>query len=159
MSGFEFSKEPLSVAAFTLPCLLQALADAFPRVSECGNIEICFSILHNPLSFTLGSQSYGPLALFEMLHKVAGAPSERCEGLNILRGVEHENLFIKEYHFLEMNVDSRGQGHSTKPSFADLAHGGERSAGGNEFADHAFGGFFAEALHGIGHQYHRPAGF
>src|ERR1700722_17853707 len=92
MDGFEFGKELVSVAAFALLGLFEALADALVSVGAGGDVEqalIGSCVLNDGRRPALNRQDYGSLALFELFHKVAGPAAEGGQRLDILRNVKH----------------------------------------------------------------------
>src|ERR1017187_435717 len=94
MSSFEFGKKILGVAPFPLPCLLQALADAFAGIGASRDIEqslIGFCVLYDCRGSAFHGEDYRAFALSELFHKIAGAATERGERLNILGDVQHKS--------------------------------------------------------------------
>jgi hypothetical protein len=79
MRGFEFGKELLDVAASVLLGLFEALADALVSVGAGGDVEqalIGFCILNDSRRLALDRQDHGPLAPFELFHKVTRPAAE-----------------------------------------------------------------------------------
>src|ERR1700722_15561889 len=92
MRGFEFGEELFGVPALPVPGLFQALADAFASVGAGGDIEqalIGLGILHDSRGPAFDREHHRPLALFELLHKIARTPAEGSQRLNVLGDVDH----------------------------------------------------------------------
>src|ERR1035438_2158313 len=92
MRGFEFREELLNVAPLPKPGLVQALPDSFASVGAGCDVEqplIGSGVLDDGLGFALDCQHHGPLAFFELLHEISGAPAKSRERLNVLGDVKH----------------------------------------------------------------------
>src|SRR5271167_209566 len=79
----------------TLFQVFEALADAFPCISLCGDIQkalIGFGILDDRFGFPVDGENERFFRLFEMLHELRRIATECGHGLNIFFYVEHESL-------------------------------------------------------------------
>jgi hypothetical protein len=98
MRGFELREKFLGVTPLPLLGFEQALANTFTRIGCSGDIEealIGFGILDDGCGLALNGEHYGPLALLELFHEVAGTSPERGQGLDIFRDVEPGKLSSK----------------------------------------------------------------
>jgi hypothetical protein len=72
--------------------VIKSLADSFFRIRAGGDIEqalIGFGVLHDGRSLPLHRKHHGPLAFFQLLHEIAGAPAESRQRVDILGDVKH----------------------------------------------------------------------
>jgi hypothetical protein len=92
MLGFELAEKLSRRSNSCLFRILEALTDAFLRVSPGRNVKqalIGFRILHNGRSFTLHGKYNRALGLLQLFHEIAGAAPEGRQGLNVTRNVKH----------------------------------------------------------------------
>jgi hypothetical protein len=72
--------------------IVHALPDRLVNVGAGGAVEqslVGFRVLHDGLGLPVDGQDHRPLALLHLLEDLARPPPEICEGLNVLRDVEH----------------------------------------------------------------------
>src|ERR1700730_5639076 len=73
--------------------IIKSLADSLFRIRAGGDVQqalVGFGVLHDSCCLPLYSEHHGALALFQLLHEVAGTAAEGRQRLDVLSYVKHE---------------------------------------------------------------------
>jgi hypothetical protein len=98
MFRFEFTEELARRPRSPLPDILQSLPNTLVGIGSRRNIEqslVRCRVLYDGSGPAFYGKHYRPLALLQVLDKIAGSPSKCSQGLNVFRNIKHEFLRLK----------------------------------------------------------------
>src|ERR1035437_1186077 len=104
----ELGKERPDGSPFSAACFIDPLANGFVYVGAGCDVEkalIGGRILDDGLSLAIHREYHGPLALFELTHKIPRAASKCRERLNVLGDIEH----LASTHYLSTFIGADGK--------------------------------------------------